>query len=81
MASRSQHGAQTKRCCAFCAKLPSDGYFELWVRATDANGLAQPLVAPNWNPQGYCGNPINRVAVLVDNAEGAREREPGPVAR
>ncbi len=46
-------------------KLPSDGYFELWVRATDRNGLAQPLVAANWNPQGYGANPINRIAVLV----------------
>ena len=46
-------------------KLPSDGYFECWVRATDSTGKAQPLVAPNWNPQGYGANPINRVAVLV----------------
>ena len=45
--------------------LPSDGYFELWVRATTKDGRAQPLVAPNWNPQGYGGNPINRVAILV----------------
>ena len=27
--------------------------------------LAQPLVAANWNPQGYGANPINRIAVLV----------------
>jgi sulfite oxidase len=47
------------------AKLPSDGYFEVWVRATDKNGVAQPLVAANWNPQGYGANPINRIAVLV----------------
>jgi DMSO/TMAO reductase YedYZ molybdopterin-dependent catalytic subunit len=46
-------------------KLPSDGYFEVWVRATDRNGVAQPLVAANWNPQGYGANPINRIAVLV----------------
>ena len=45
--------------------LPSDGYFELWVRATATDGRAQPLVAPTWNPQGYGANPINRVAVLV----------------
>ena len=25
--------------------LPSDGYFELWVRATDSTGKAQPIVA------------------------------------
>jgi sulfite oxidase len=45
--------------------LPSDGYFEIWVRATDRTGQAQPLVATNWNPQGYGANPINRIAVLV----------------
>lgn len=47
------------------AVLPSDGYFELWVRATASDGRTQPLIAPNWNPQGYGGNPINRIAVLV----------------
>ena len=46
-------------------KLPSDGYYELWVRATDANGRMQPHTAGNWNPQGYGGNPMHRVAVLV----------------
>ncbi|MGY6547905.1 MAG: sulfite oxidase [Roseinatronobacter sp.] len=45
--------------------LPSDGYYEIWVRATDVNGLQQPHVAGNWNPQGYGGNPMHRVAVLV----------------
>ena len=46
-------------------KLPSDGYFEVWVRATDQRGVAQPHVAGNWNPQGYGGNPMHRIAVLV----------------
>jgi len=46
-------------------QLPSNGYFELWVRATDRDGRSQPIVAPNWNPQGYGGNPINRIAILV----------------
>jgi DMSO/TMAO reductase YedYZ molybdopterin-dependent catalytic subunit len=45
--------------------LPSDGYFEIWYRATDNNGRMQPFQAPNWNPQGYGGNPISRAAVLV----------------
>ncbi len=45
--------------------LPSDGYYELWVRATDSAGKAQPHVAANWNPQGYGGNALHRVAVLV----------------
>lgn len=45
--------------------LPSNGYFELWVRATDSRGVAQPHVATNWNPQGYGANPMHRIAVLV----------------
>jgi len=45
--------------------LPSDGYYEVWVRATGEDGVAQPHVAGNWNPQGYGGNPMHRVAVLV----------------
>jgi DMSO/TMAO reductase YedYZ molybdopterin-dependent catalytic subunit len=46
-------------------KLPSDGYFEIWSRAADSRGVMQPHVAGNWNPQGYGGNPMHRVAVLV----------------
>jgi sulfite oxidase len=46
-------------------KLPSDGYYEVWVRATDSSGKSQPHVAGNWNPQGYGGNPMHRIAVLV----------------
>lgn len=46
-------------------KLPSDGYFEIWVRATDSRGITQPHTAGNWNPQGYGANPINRIAILV----------------
>ena len=45
--------------------LPSDGYYELWVRATDSRGIAQPHVATNWNPQGYGANPMHRIAILV----------------
>ncbi len=45
--------------------LPSDGYYELWTRATDSRGLMQPHAAANWNPQGYGANPFHRVAVLV----------------
>jgi DMSO/TMAO reductase YedYZ molybdopterin-dependent catalytic subunit len=45
--------------------LPSDGYFEVWYRATDSNGRMQPHVAANWNPQGYGANPISRAAILV----------------
>jgi DMSO/TMAO reductase YedYZ molybdopterin-dependent catalytic subunit len=46
-------------------KLPSDGYFEVWSRATDSKGKMQPHVPPNWNPSGYGGNPFHRIAVLV----------------
>lgn len=45
--------------------LPTDGYYEIWAKATDANGRAQPHVVGNWNPQGYGGNAFHRVAVLV----------------
>ncbi len=45
--------------------LPSDGYFEIWYRATDSTGRMQPHQAANWNPQGYGGNPISRAAILV----------------
>ncbi len=46
-------------------KLPSDGYYELWARATDSQGRMQPHVAGNWNPQGYGANPMHRIAILV----------------
>ena len=46
-------------------KLPSDGYFEVWARATDENGTMQPHQAGLWNPQGYGGNAMHRIAVLV----------------
>jgi DMSO/TMAO reductase YedYZ molybdopterin-dependent catalytic subunit len=45
--------------------LPSDGYYEVWYRATDSRGRMQPHVAGNWNPQGYGANPISRAAILV----------------
>jgi hypothetical protein len=46
-------------------RLPSDGYYEVWTRATDSRGVMQPHVAGLWNPQGYGSNPMHRVAVLV----------------
>ncbi|MFN4098349.1 MAG: sulfite oxidase [Pararhodobacter sp.] len=46
-------------------ELPADGYYEIWVRATGEDGTAQPHIAGNWNPQGYGGNPMHRIAVLV----------------
>lgn len=46
-------------------EVPTDGYYEIWSRATDANGVMQPHVAGNWNPQGYGANPMHRIAVLI----------------
>ncbi len=46
-------------------KLPSDGYYEVWVRATDNQRNRQPHITGNWNPQGYGGNAMHRIAVLV----------------
>lgn len=46
-------------------KLPSDGYYEIWLRATDSEGKAQPHIAGSWNPQGYGANPMHRIAILV----------------
>jgi sulfite oxidase len=46
-------------------KLPSDGYYEVWSRATDSKGMMQTHIAGDWNPQGYGANPMHRVAVLV----------------
>jgi sulfite oxidase len=46
-------------------KLPSEGYYEIWTRATDSRGIMQPHVAGNWNPQGYGGNSLHRVAIRI----------------
>ena len=44
---------------------PTDGYYEIWVRATDSRGNRQPHITGNWNPQGYGGNAMHRIAVLI----------------
>ncbi len=44
---------------------PSPGYYEVWARATDSAGVAQPMVLPGWNPKGYLNNACHRVAVYV----------------
>lgn len=46
-------------------KLPTEGYYEIWSRATDSKGMMQPHIAGAWNPQGYGGNPMHRIAVLI----------------
>jgi DMSO/TMAO reductase YedYZ molybdopterin-dependent catalytic subunit len=43
---------------------PQAGYYEVWSRATDSAGVAQPF-AVAWNPRGYVGNAMHRVAVRV----------------
>ncbi|MFK8015377.1 MAG: sulfite oxidase [Gammaproteobacteria bacterium] len=45
--------------------LKQPGYYELWARATDEAGLAQPMVVPGWNPKGYLNNACHRIAVLA----------------
>jgi sulfite oxidase len=47
------------------ARVPSEGYYEIWTRATDAKGIMQPHIAGNWNPQGYGANPMHRVAIRI----------------
>jgi len=51
----------------FSAKVdfPESGYYEVWSRATDTNGLAQPMLLPGWNPKGYLNNACHRIAVKV----------------
>lgn len=44
---------------------PEAGYYEVWARAEDANGIAQAMVLPGWNPNGYLNNACHRVAVMV----------------
>jgi sulfite oxidase len=44
---------------------PQRGYYEVWARATDDSGRAQPMLVPGWNPRGYLNNACHRVAVKV----------------
>ncbi|TVR42177.1 MAG: molybdopterin containing oxidoreductase [Cryomorphaceae bacterium] len=41
------------------------GYYEIWARATDDQGVSQPMVQPGWNPRGYINNATHRIAVKV----------------
>ncbi len=41
------------------------GYYEVWARATDSQGVAQPMLIPQWNPGGYLNNACHRIAVKV----------------
>lgn len=44
---------------------PGKGYYEVWARAVDSEGMAQPMVLPGWNPKGYLNNACHRIAVKV----------------
>ena len=44
-------------------EFPETGYYEVWARATDDAGRAQPMVLPGWNPKGYLNNACHRIAV------------------
>jgi DMSO/TMAO reductase YedYZ molybdopterin-dependent catalytic subunit len=50
---------------ASISDFPETGYYEVWARATDSNGIAQPMVLPGWNPRGYLNNACHRIAVKV----------------
>jgi DMSO/TMAO reductase YedYZ molybdopterin-dependent catalytic subunit len=45
--------------------LPEAGYYEVWARATDMNGVQQPPVVPGWNPRGYGNNMQHRIALIA----------------
>jgi len=47
-------------------QFPQKGYYEIWARATDARGAAQPMLVPGWNPKGYLNNACHRIAVKVN---------------
>ena len=45
-------------------EIPGPGYYEIWARATDSEGVGQPH-AIAWNPKGYLNSALHRVAVTV----------------
>lgn len=45
-------------------RLPQEGYYEIWARATDDQGRAQPF-AIAWNPKGYLNNSMHRISVYA----------------
>jgi DMSO/TMAO reductase YedYZ molybdopterin-dependent catalytic subunit len=51
----------------FSAKVdfPQPGYYEVWARAIDDRGHAQPMLLPGWNPRGYLNNACHRIAIKV----------------
>jgi DMSO/TMAO reductase YedYZ molybdopterin-dependent catalytic subunit len=45
--------------------LATAGRHEIWCKATDSAGNSQPILAENWNPQGYGANPVHRLTLFV----------------
>lgn len=45
--------------------LPESGYYEVWARATNVEGVSQPPVVPGWNPRGYGNNMQHRIAMIA----------------
>ena len=43
---------------------PGEGYYEIWARATDDDGVSQPF-AVAWNPKGYLNNAMHRISVRL----------------
>lgn len=46
-------------------EFPKKGYYEIWSRATDTEGITQPMLIPGWNPKGYLNNACQRIAIKV----------------
>jgi len=46
-------------------RFPKKGYYEVWARATDDQGISQPMLLPGWNPKGYLNNACHRIAVMA----------------
>lgn len=44
---------------------PEKGYYEVWARATDSEGITQPMIVPGWNPKGYLNNACHRIAIRI----------------
>jgi len=44
---------------------PEKGYYEIWAKATDSQGVSQPMILPGWNPKGYLNNACHRIAIKV----------------
>jgi len=45
-------------------RFPQPGYYEVWARATDDQGVTQPF-GVTWNPGGYLNNVMHRIALTV----------------